>query len=178
MIVSKSGRELFKHHIDTTDGLTFNCSANHLLVLFVLKGTIFLLFADFMFFFSAVNIAKNTITTHLMAFLHPECILSFPNKNRQHFEHPKRKIPPKNLMSCTLISLHFCFYFRALLGPQRLLNESSSLLIERQMKIPSKSHRQRYCSFCTSGGVVPRVEATLSCMLSSLAKGERRRAVV
>ena len=58
MIVSKSGRELFKHHIDTTDGLTFNCSANHLLVLFVLKGTIFLLFADFMFFFSAVNIAK------------------------------------------------------------------------------------------------------------------------
>ena len=38
-------------------------------------------------------------------------------------------------------------HFRALLGPQRLLNESSSLLIAETDEIPSESHQQRYGSF-------------------------------
>ena len=46
--------------------------------------------------------------------------------------------------------------------PQRLLNESSSLLIAEADEIPSESHQQRYGSFRAYGQVVPRVEVTLS----------------
>ena len=49
--------------------------------------------------------------------------------------------------------------------PQRLLNESSSLLIAEADEYPSESHLQRYGSFRPYAIVVPRVEDILSRML-------------
>ena len=56
-------------------------------------------------------------------------------------------------------------HFRASPSPQRLLNESSSLLIAEADEYPSESHQQRYGSSRPYAIVVLRVEGILSRML-------------
>ncbi len=60
MRADKSGCELFVHHFETVDGLTFNCSHSHLFVLFFSANTTFRRFMSVSFSMNFVILVQDS----------------------------------------------------------------------------------------------------------------------
>lgn len=71
--LAKSGCDEFVHHFETVDGLIFNCSDSHLLVLFFSTNTIFSLLISFILLYSFCSYKDNEdfscLCKHYMIFI-------------------------------------------------------------------------------------------------------------